>query len=114
MVVLSPAWSRVNRLRSAGEVLQSHLLLACDGGPNKEDSSIAKRVVEITIRDAPMKYFERTLTRHSRGDGAELCRDSGMRRLQATPPNQALEPTTLSVMNSAEPEFTPAKVVAHL
>ena len=58
--------------------------------PNKENSSIAKRVVETTIREAPMKSFEHTLTHHSRGDGAELCRVSGERRLQATPPNQAL------------------------
>ena len=61
-----------------------------------------------------MKSFEHALTHHTRGDGAELCRGSGMRRLQATPPNQALEPTTTSVMNPAEPGFTPAEVVAHL
>ena len=61
-----------------------------------------------------MKSCEHALTHHSRGDGAELCQDSGMRRLQATPPNQALEPTTTAVTILAAQEVAPAVVVAHL
>ena len=57
---------------------------------------------------------EPTKTLKTRGDGAELLRDTFKRRLAAIPPNHALEPTTTSVMNPAEPGFTPAAVVAHL
>ena len=57
---------------------------------------------------------EPTKTLQTRGDGAELGRDVFGRRFSAIPPNHALEPTTVAVMNPAEPGFAPAMVVAHL
>ena len=104
----------MNQLRSVGVFCSCIYSWLATVVSKKEDSSIAKRVVEITIREAPMKSFEHTLTHHSRGDGAELCRDREERRFQATPPNQALEPTTLAVTIPAAQEVAPAKAVAHL
>ena len=49
-----------------------------------------------------------------RGDGAELCPVILRRRFAAIPPNQALEPTTPTVMIPAAQEVTPVGVVAHL